>query len=133
MLKLTRSDALARVKALRAKPKAIAWGLVWGFTVEEMAAALQIKPVTVEKHIADLCKEWNCGPASIALILILAEGIRIPDLAEWPGINTNTIYPQGEVNGDDVHGDDSSRGHEERCGDPGPSCAERSEISDGSI
>lgn len=106
MLQITRADALAKVKAMKKNPKAIVWARIWGFSVEDIAAAMRIRPVTVEKHIADLCKEWGCEVESLALILIMGEGIRMPDMVEWSGLNNQNIYPQGE---EDEAGEESEQ------------------------
>lgn len=86
---MTRREAMTRTQKLTKKEKMIAWGLAWGFSYDDISERMNTERATVKLHVHHIRRKMGCQTYAVPLILIMSEGLRKPDLQNWPGVPTN--------------------------------------------
>jgi len=85
---VTRKAAVRMVKKLTNKERLIAWGVAWDFPIHEIAETMMLDSDSVKEYFCKIEKKLECTHSGIGLVMILGEGLRIPELMEWPGNRT---------------------------------------------
>lgn len=94
-MKINRVTALARVNSLTRMEKLIAWAIAWDFSYDEIAQITRTTYRNVKHHTFHARKKLGCDHnAGIAMVLIMAEGIREAELFRYPGVPISPMPPQ---------------------------------------
>ena len=88
---INRSIALSRVKKLTAEQKLVAWGIAWDMTTNHMAEIMRVDTEKIDAYAEEIAAALECSKSGIGLTMILAEGLRTPDLTEWPALRVKPL------------------------------------------
>jgi DNA-binding NarL/FixJ family response regulator len=95
---MTRPQALKLVQTLTRTEKLIAWAMTWGWEQSDICTCLELDEQTVRNHVREISSKFGLPIHGFAIVLILAEGVRPPDLADFPGVHCEPIWPQEPKN-----------------------------------